>query len=82
MPQQLERQAETESLFTKFQADRGDTTAVFYAMIHAQLGKTKRALDWLETAMRHRDPYLEKLKIMRISIRCGASRVSKRSSRS
>jgi TolB-like protein/Flp pilus assembly protein TadD len=58
----LDRRPEAESLFTKFQADRGDTSAVFYAMIYAQWGKTTRALDWLETAMRHRDPYLEKLK--------------------
>ena len=58
----LDRQPEAESLLTKFQADRGDTSAVFYAMIYAQWGKTTRALDWLETAMRHRDPYLEKLK--------------------
>jgi hypothetical protein len=27
-------------------------------MIYAQWGDTARALDWLETAMRHRDPYL------------------------
>ena len=59
----LERQPEAESLLTQFQADRGDASAVFYAMIYAQWGKTTRALDWLETAMRHRDPYLEKLKI-------------------
>jgi hypothetical protein len=31
---------------------------VFYAMIYAQWGETARALDWLDTAMRHRDPYL------------------------
>jgi serine/threonine-protein kinase len=59
----LERQPEAESLLSKMQADRGDTSAVFYAMIYAQWGNTARALDWLETAMRHRDPYLEKLKI-------------------
>jgi TolB-like protein len=59
----LERQPEAESLLTKFQGDRGDTGAALYAMIYAQWGKTARALDWLETAMRHRDPYLEKLKI-------------------
>jgi TolB-like protein len=58
----LGRQPEAESLLTKLQADRGDTSAVFYAMIYAQWGKTTRALDWLETAMRHRDPYMEKLK--------------------
>jgi TolB-like protein/tetratricopeptide (TPR) repeat protein len=58
----LERRPEAESLLTKLQADRGDTSAVFYAMIYAQWGKTTRALDWLEIAMRHRDPYLEKLK--------------------
>ena len=27
-------------------------------MIYAQWGETARALDWLDTAMRHRDPYL------------------------
>ena len=26
------------------------------------LGDTARALEWLETAMHHRDPYIEKLK--------------------
>jgi TolB-like protein/Flp pilus assembly protein TadD len=58
----LERRPEAESLLAKIQADRGDSSAVFYAMIYAQWGKTTRALDWLETAMRNRDPYLEKLK--------------------
>jgi hypothetical protein len=31
---------------------------MFYAVIYTQWGDTARALDWLETAMRHRDPYL------------------------
>ena len=33
-----------------------------YAAIYAQRGDTARALDWLETAMRQRDPGLEYLK--------------------
>lgn len=58
----LGRQADAETILAKFQADWGDSQALFYAMIYAQWGDTARALDWLETAMRLRDPYLEKLK--------------------
>jgi TolB-like protein/DNA-binding winged helix-turn-helix (wHTH) protein/Flp pilus assembly protein TadD len=58
----LRRHADAETVLTRFQADWGDSGALFYAMIYAQWGDTARALDWLETAMRHRDPYLEKLK--------------------
>ena len=59
----LGRQADAESLVSKLQAERGDESAVFYAMIYAQWGKTGKALDWLDTAMRRRDPYLKKLKV-------------------
>jgi TolB-like protein len=55
-------QADAETILAKLQADWGDSQALFYAMIYAQWGDTARALDWLDTAMRLRDPYLEKLK--------------------
>lgn len=35
-----------------------DRLAEGYADIYAQWGDAARALDWLETAMRNRDPYL------------------------
>jgi hypothetical protein len=36
---------------------------VFYAMINGSGAKTGKALDWLDTAMHRRDPYLEKSKV-------------------
>lgn len=59
----LGRQADAEAILSKLQADRRDANAVFYAMIYAQWGNTGKALDWLDTAMRRRDPYLIKLKV-------------------
>jgi len=40
----------------------GDAGAVQYATIYAQWGDRSKALEWLETAMRLRDPGLEGLK--------------------
>jgi TolB-like protein/Tfp pilus assembly protein PilF len=54
----LGRHAEARQSLSRLQAESGDAAAVFDAMIYAQWGETARALDWLETAMRHRDPYL------------------------
>ena len=56
--EKLGRHAEARQTLSQLQAESGDAAAVFYAMIYAQWGDTARALDWLETAMRHRDPYL------------------------
>jgi len=56
--EKLGRHAEARQTLAQLQAESGDASAVFYAMIYAQWGDTARALDWLETAMRHRDPYL------------------------
>ena len=56
--EKLGRHAEARQNFSRLQAESGDSAAVFYAMIYAQWGETARALDWLDTAMRHRDPYL------------------------
>jgi TolB-like protein/Flp pilus assembly protein TadD len=56
--EKLGRHADARQALSRLQAESGDAAAVFYAMIYAQWGDTARALDWLETAMRHRDPYL------------------------
>jgi hypothetical protein len=44
------------------QAALGDAFAYEYARIYAQWGDHAKALDWLETAMRLRDPGLVGLK--------------------
>ena len=41
---------------------RGDADAVTYATIYAQWGQPAKALEWLETALRLRDPGLVQLK--------------------
>jgi hypothetical protein len=41
---------------------QGDTTACQYSTIYAQWGDTAKALGWLESAMRLRDPGLSLLK--------------------
>ena len=56
--EKLGRHADARQALSQLQAESGDASAVFYAMIYAQWGDTARALDWLETAMRHHDPYL------------------------
>ena len=56
--EKLGRHADAERMLAKLRAEWGDDGALFYALIYAQWGDTGRALDWLEAAMRHRDPYL------------------------
>ncbi len=58
----LGRHAEAEAMFSKMKAEDGDTAAYQYATIYAQWGNRAKALDWLETAWRLRDPGLEILK--------------------
>ena len=58
----LGRHSEAQASLAKYQAERGEEGALFFAMIYAQWGDNTRALDWLDTAMRMHDPYLEKLK--------------------
>ena len=58
----LGRHSDAKAILARFQADRGNAGALFYAMIYAQWGDVGHALDWLEMAMHQRDPYLEKLK--------------------
>ena len=56
--EKLGRHADAQSMLANMRASWGDEGAVFYAMIFAEWGDTARALDSLETAMRHRDAYL------------------------
>ncbi len=58
----LGRHADAEAVLAKLKAANGDTSAYQYATIYAQWGNRAKALEWLETAWRLRDPGLEVLK--------------------
>jgi tetratricopeptide (TPR) repeat protein len=58
----LGRHADAETVVTKFKAALGNASAYQYAEIYAQWGNTPKALEWLDTAMRLRDPGLFYLK--------------------
>src|SRR5262249_32759236 len=58
----LGRHPDAESQLAKLKAANGDDAALQYAEIYAQWGDRVKALDWLDTAMRLRDPGLEFLK--------------------
>jgi TolB-like protein len=58
----LGRHADAEAELAKMKAENGDTAAYQYAAIYAQWGNRAKALEWLETALRLRDPGLENLK--------------------
>jgi TolB-like protein/cytochrome c-type biogenesis protein CcmH/NrfG len=58
----LGRHAEAQAVLAKFKAAYGDAEAYQYATIDAQRGDALQALDWLDTAMRLRDPGLEYLR--------------------
>jgi TolB-like protein/Flp pilus assembly protein TadD len=58
----LGRHADAEAELTKIKAAQGDAAAYQYATIYAQWGNREKALEWLETAWRLRDPGLEMLK--------------------
>jgi tetratricopeptide (TPR) repeat protein len=55
----LGRHADAEAMLAKIRASYGDAPALWYSMMYAQWGDTARALDWLEAAMRTRDPNLD-----------------------
>jgi TolB-like protein len=59
----LGRHTEAETMLAKVQTIAGDRLAEGYADIYAQWGDTARALDWLDKAMRNRDPYLAYTKV-------------------
>ena len=58
----LGRHADAEAVLAKLKAENGDDTAYQYATIYAQWGNRAKALEWLETALRLRDPGLVELK--------------------
>ena len=58
----LGRHADAEAELAKIKARLGDAGAYQYATIYAQWGDRTKALEWLDTAMRLRDPGLESLK--------------------
>jgi TolB-like protein/Flp pilus assembly protein TadD len=59
----LGRHVDAERALAKLRHAHGDAFAEYYAAIYAQWGDTAPALDSLETAMRHRNPGLEYLKV-------------------
>ena len=58
----LGRHADAEAELSKLKAAMGDAAAYQYATIYAQWGNRAKALEWLETALRLRDPGLVYLK--------------------
>jgi TolB-like protein/Tfp pilus assembly protein PilF len=60
--EKLGRHADAETALAKLQAQGGDTAAYQYAEIYAQWGNLAKALEWLDKAMRLRDPGLAFLK--------------------
>jgi tetratricopeptide (TPR) repeat protein len=58
----LGRHADAEAELKKFQAAYENAAAYQYATIYAQWGDRPKALEWLDTAMRLRDPGLGLLK--------------------
>jgi TolB-like protein len=59
----LGRHADAAATLAKMQAANGDDAAFQYAGIYAQWGNQAKALEWLETALRVRDPGLVQLKV-------------------
>jgi TolB-like protein len=58
----LGRHTDAQGAVSRIQAMQGDTAAYQYAAIYAQWGDMPQALEWLENAMRLRDPGLSLLK--------------------
>ena len=58
----LDRRADAAVIRAKYQAEAGDGDAYEYAQIDAQWGDRPKALNWLDTAMRVRDPGLLAIK--------------------
>ena len=52
----LGRHADAEAALERLRQMQGDAASYQYATIYAQRGDVPRALDWLETALRVRDP--------------------------
>jgi len=61
--EKLGRHADAEAMLAKLRARVGDSGAMGYSEIYAQWGDKSKALEWLESAMRLRDPGLEWLRL-------------------
>jgi len=59
----LGRHADAESMLARMQVSFGDDEAYQYVEIYAQWGNSAKALDWLEKAVRLRDPGLVDMKV-------------------
>jgi len=59
----LGRHADAEAVLAKLRASQGDDVAYQYAEIYAQWGDTAKALEWLDTTVRLRDPGLSSMKV-------------------
>ena len=64
--EKLGRRAEARSLLDKYKSAQGDAGAYQYAEIYTQWGDSPAALDWLEKALRLRDPGLVILRTDRL----------------
>jgi TolB-like protein/Tfp pilus assembly protein PilF len=60
--EKLGRHTDAQAELAKLKAQDGDADAYQYAEIYAQWGNLPKALEWLETALRLRDPGLVSLK--------------------
>ena len=58
----LGRHADAQATLSKLKVALGNAAAYQYATIYAQWGNRAKALEWLEMALRLRDPVLENLK--------------------
>jgi len=58
----LGRRADAEAAFAKMKAANGDAAAYQYAAIYAQWGDAPKSLEWLDRAVRGRDPGLPNLR--------------------
>jgi TolB-like protein/tetratricopeptide (TPR) repeat protein len=61
--ERLRRHADAEATFKRYRAEDGERAAYQYADIYAQWGDAAKALEWLQTALRLRDPGLGWLKM-------------------
>ncbi len=59
----LHRRSDAEAEVATMKADMGDAPAFQFAEIYAQWGDISKALDWIETAYRLKDPGMSSLKV-------------------
>jgi hypothetical protein len=58
----LGQHIDAQTILAAYRAESGDRSAYQYAEIYAQWGNSAKALEWLQTAARLRDPGLVWLK--------------------